>query len=133
MGERKAASTMRLKPSTRRESRSACRASRKRSRRVEACDREEAPAGSELLAEPAHSASREPSRILNASLMAPPSPEEKEATESVAFTEEGRPRVVAFWEDRLEAYDLPAHGDLTIGRTQDCAIRIDHRSVSRQH
>jgi DNA-binding NtrC family response regulator len=45
----------------------------------------------------------------------------------------GAQRVVAFWEGGFGTFTLPAAGKVTIGRLNECAIRIDHPSVSRQH
>jgi hypothetical protein len=41
--------------------------------------------------------------------------------------------LVAFWENRLLRLELPARGQLTIGRSDSCVLRIDHPSVSRHH
>jgi two-component system, NtrC family, response regulator AtoC len=45
----------------------------------------------------------------------------------------GAQRVVAFWEGGFGTFTLPASGKVTIGRLNECEIRIDHPSVSRQH
>jgi DNA-binding NtrC family response regulator len=45
----------------------------------------------------------------------------------------GAQRVVAFWEGGFGTFTLPATGKVTIGRLNECEIRIDHPSVSRQH
>lgn len=45
----------------------------------------------------------------------------------------GRDRLVALWEDASVSLDLPPHGRVTIGRADDCDLRIDHASVSRHH
>jgi transcriptional regulator with PAS, ATPase and Fis domain len=44
-----------------------------------------------------------------------------------------RDRLVALWEDSSVSVDLPARGRVTIGRAEDCDLRIDHASVSRHH
>jgi DNA-binding NtrC family response regulator len=45
----------------------------------------------------------------------------------------GAQRIVAFWEGGFGTFTLPATGKVTIGRLNECEIRIDHPSVSRQH
>ncbi len=45
----------------------------------------------------------------------------------------GAQRVVAFWEGGFGTFTLPRAGKVTIGRLNECEIRIDHPSVSRQH
>jgi two-component system response regulator AtoC len=44
-----------------------------------------------------------------------------------------RRNLLAFWPDQIAAFALPAHGNVTIGRAQDCEIHVDHASVSRRH
>ncbi len=45
----------------------------------------------------------------------------------------GAQRVVAFWEGGFGTFTLPSAGKVTIGRLNECEVRIDHPSVSRQH
>ncbi len=42
-------------------------------------------------------------------------------------------RLVAFWEGGFGTFTLPSSGKVTIGRLNECEIRIDHPSVSRRH
>jgi DNA-binding NtrC family response regulator len=42
-------------------------------------------------------------------------------------------RLLAFWKHGSASFDLPDHGAVTIGRGNDCQVRIDHPSVSRRH
>jgi hypothetical protein len=44
-----------------------------------------------------------------------------------------RPVLLAFCEGLSFALELPAEGSVTIGRDDECDLRIDHRSVSRRH
>src|SRR5262245_13686087 len=44
-----------------------------------------------------------------------------------------RPVLLAFCEGLSFALELPAQGSVSIGRAEDCDLRIDHRSVSRRH
>ena len=41
--------------------------------------------------------------------------------------------VFVFWQGRAASYELPARGTIVIGRAPDCAVRVDHASVSRNH
>jgi two-component system response regulator AtoC len=43
------------------------------------------------------------------------------------------PKLVAFWDGGSLTRLLPAEGELTIGRSSACDVRIDHPSVSRKH
>jgi pSer/pThr/pTyr-binding forkhead associated (FHA) protein len=67
--------------------------------------------------------------------MTRPQSNDDERTKSLALAGDtaSSPRAIVLCEDRLTARDLPAQGRLTIGRTKDCDLRIDHRSVSRLH
>ena len=42
-------------------------------------------------------------------------------------------RIVAFWEGGFGTFTLPSSGRVSIGRLNECEIRIDHPSVSRKH
>jgi two-component system response regulator AtoC len=44
-----------------------------------------------------------------------------------------RDRLVALWDEGTAVVDLPPHGRVSIGRAEDCDLRIDHSSVSRRH
>lgn len=43
------------------------------------------------------------------------------------------PRLTAFWDGGSLSRPLPPTGTLTIGRSSQCDVRIDHTSVSRKH
>jgi two-component system, NtrC family, response regulator AtoC len=43
------------------------------------------------------------------------------------------PRLTAFWDGGSLSRPLPPSGTLTIGRSSQCDVRIDHTSVSRKH
>jgi pSer/pThr/pTyr-binding forkhead associated (FHA) protein len=43
------------------------------------------------------------------------------------------PRLSAFWDGGSLTRPVPASGTLTIGRSSQCDVRIDHASVSRKH
>src|SRR5215472_10832797 len=58
--------------------------------------------------------------------------EETEKAEPRAATGP-RPRVMVFWEGGSASRTLPSRGSLTLGRSVECGIQIDHRSVSRTH
>jgi two-component system response regulator AtoC len=44
-----------------------------------------------------------------------------------------RYQLMAFWEDEVRTFELPAEGPVSIGRAEENAVRIDEASVSRQH
>jgi transcriptional regulator with PAS, ATPase and Fis domain len=44
-----------------------------------------------------------------------------------------RDRLLAFWEGGFAAFPLPPSGKVTVGRLQECEVRVDHPSVSRRH
>ncbi len=44
-----------------------------------------------------------------------------------------RYQLVVFWRDEMRVFDLPRGGELTIGRAEDNAVRIEDPSVSRHH
>jgi hypothetical protein len=44
-----------------------------------------------------------------------------------------RPVLLAFCEGLSFSIELPANGSISIGRADECDLRIDHRSVSRRH
>ncbi|HEY3498854.1 MAG TPA: sigma 54-interacting transcriptional regulator [Polyangiaceae bacterium] len=44
-----------------------------------------------------------------------------------------RLELVAFWRDEMKSFELPAAGQVTIGRAEECQVRIEHPSVSRRH
>jgi DNA-binding NtrC family response regulator len=59
--------------------------------------------------------------------------DDDERTKSVIVVNEGSTRrVFVFWEGFARTYELH-HGTVTIGRGTDCAICIEHPSVSRRH
>jgi len=43
------------------------------------------------------------------------------------------PRLTAFWDGGSLSRPIPPSGTLTIGRSSQCDVRIDHSSVSRKH
>jgi DNA-binding NtrC family response regulator len=45
----------------------------------------------------------------------------------------GGARLLAFWNGGFAGYPLPSRGRAVIGRLEECAVRIDHPSVSRRH
>jgi two-component system response regulator AtoC len=45
----------------------------------------------------------------------------------------GAQRLLAFWEGGFGTFTLPRAGKVSIGRLNECEVRIDHPSVSRQH
>ncbi len=45
----------------------------------------------------------------------------------------GSYELLAFWQDHVRVFALPAAGSVTIGRSSDNDICIEHASVSRQH
>jgi transcriptional regulator of acetoin/glycerol metabolism len=45
----------------------------------------------------------------------------------------GAPRLTAFWDGGSVARDLGPSGELSIGRSSSCDVKIDHPSVSRKH
>jgi two-component system, NtrC family, response regulator AtoC len=58
-----------------------------------------------------------------------------EQTHTMRLEEEAAPArcVFVFWPGGAATYELPVRGALMIGRSSDCAIHIDHPSVSRRH
>jgi DNA-binding NtrC family response regulator len=42
-------------------------------------------------------------------------------------------QLAVFLGDQIRTFDIPASGEVTIGRGEGCAVRIDDASVSRQH
>ena len=42
-------------------------------------------------------------------------------------------QLVAYLGDQVRMFDLPAAGEVTIGRGESSAVRVDDPSVSRQH
>ena len=44
-----------------------------------------------------------------------------------------RPRLLAVWEGGSSLRPLPDRGTIVLGRGETCDLRIDHRSVSREH
>lgn len=64
-----------------------------------------------------------------------PGPNEKtEVSSSASPAEEARPRLLAMWSGGFVVRDLPAKGELVLGRGDDAAmVTIDHASVSRRH
>ncbi len=61
---------------------------------------------------------------------------DEEETHSQAFANwEGprNPQLIAIWDGGSSSLSLPAEGELTIGRSQACDLRIAHPSVSREH
>jgi DNA-binding NtrC family response regulator len=42
-------------------------------------------------------------------------------------------QLVAFVGNQIQTFDLPATGDVTVGRAEACDVRLDDPSVSRQH
>jgi DNA-binding NtrC family response regulator len=42
-------------------------------------------------------------------------------------------QLAVFAGDGIAVHDLPARGSVTIGRAEDCGIRVEHGSVSRRH
>src|SRR5215471_6298181 len=41
--------------------------------------------------------------------------------------------ILVYWQDHVSTHELPARGSLTVGRSRECDIAIDHPSVSRKH
>jgi two-component system response regulator AtoC len=55
-----------------------------------------------------------------------------EETETLRW-QRRRPRLLAVWEGGSSLRPLPDRGTLVVGRGDRCDLRIDHRSVSREH
>ncbi len=62
-----------------------------------------------------------------------PREDELTGTQKHAFLNTGRPHVVAMWPGGTIAKELPEGGRLTVGRSRQCDLTIDHGSVSREH
>ena len=45
----------------------------------------------------------------------------------------GKYELLAFWQDHVRVFALPASGSVTIGRSSESDVCIEHASVSRQH
>src|SRR5438093_1462544 len=45
----------------------------------------------------------------------------------------GRKGLLVYWQDHVATYALPERGAITIGRSRECDVFIDHPSVSRKH
>jgi two-component system response regulator AtoC len=41
--------------------------------------------------------------------------------------------LVVFWRDEIRTFSLPTRGQVSVGRSEDNQIRIEHPSVSRRH
>ena len=63
------------------------------------------------------------------------SPEGERTQSTLLGAQEAAPkrRLVALWEGGYREFVLPERGELDLGRSQACQLRIDHPSVSRRH
>ncbi len=59
--------------------------------------------------------------------------ESEERTRSPLQAAHTRGRVVAFWQGGFAECELPASGELSIGRSRSCDLSIQHSTVSREH
>jgi len=51
----------------------------------------------------------------------------------ISVPDPARLEFVVFWRDEMRTYELPAHGEVTIGRAPESDVHIEHPSVSRRH
>jgi transcriptional regulator with PAS, ATPase and Fis domain len=60
---------------------------------------------------------------------------ERAPTKRPHETSASQPRLelVVFWRDEIRTHALPVQGEVTVGRADECQVRIEHPSVSRRH